>query len=92
MPAKRNDRQRLPWPTDYILSAEDRRYHGTVAPDEPKDLAVFRPEQWFCKVDWHAARSSVAHSLNRKCIPEINAMIGQGPLAHYTGGPEPLFW
>jgi hypothetical protein len=82
----------LPWPTDYILTESDRRYHGTVAPDEPKNLAEYVPEQWDCKVDWHAARSSVAHSLNRRSIPEINAMIGQGPLAHYTGGPEPLPW
>ena len=59
--------------------------------DQPKNLAEYIPEEWDCKSDWHAARSSVAHSLNRKCIPEINAVIGQGPLAHYTGGPEPAW-
>jgi hypothetical protein len=89
VPIPRNDRQQLPWPTDHILSEGDRRYHGTVTPDEPKNLAEFIPEQWAYKADWHAARSSVAHSLNRKALPEIEAMIGRGRLARYTGGPEP---
>jgi hypothetical protein len=100
MPVKRR-RECRPWPTDYILSARDRRYRryfgiGTaefpyplVSPDEPKNLAQYLPEQWPCKCDWHAARSTVAQSLGRQCLPEISAMIGQGPLADYTGGPEP---
>ena len=90
MSIPRSDRERKPWPTDYILSESDRTlYPYVVAPDEPKTLAEYIPGQWDCKVQWHGARSSVAHSLNRKCIPEIEAMIGQGPLAHYTGEPQP---
>jgi hypothetical protein len=92
MPLQRDNRQK-PWPTDYILSESDCRYHGTVAPDEPKNLRVYVPEhlrvyvpeQWAYKADWHAARSTIAHSLGRRCLPEIEAMIGRGPLAHYVG-------
>jgi hypothetical protein len=101
VPIPRDNRQQLPWPTDYILSERDREYFGvgtsaqpcpTASPDEPKNLAVYVPEQWPCKADWHSARSSVAQSLHRPCGPEIAAMIGQGPLAHYTGEPQPLRW
>ena len=86
MPVKRDDRERLPWPTAYVCPGDG------VA----RNLAEFIPEEWpdepSAKMSWHAVRSGVAKSLGRKALPEISAMTGHGPLARYTGGPEPLSW
>ncbi|MGO9154790.1 hypothetical protein [Mycobacterium sp.] len=85
MPAKRNDREQLPWPTRHVCN------DGTM-----RNLAQFIPEEWpderSAKMSWHAVRSGIGKSLGRKALPEISAMTGHGPLAHYTGGPEPLAW
>lgn len=75
----------LPWPTDWVGQTtseqiSNHRQHG------PRNLEVFWPEQWDSKAGWHDARSSVARSLGRRCLPEIQAMTDQGPLASYTGG------
>jgi hypothetical protein len=55
----------LPWPTAYVC--ED----GVV-----RNLAEYVPAQWCWKGDWHRERSSIAHSLGRKALPEISAMTG----------------
>jgi hypothetical protein len=52
----------------------------------PLHLEYYVPDQWDCKASWHAARSSVAHLLGRRCLPEIRAMVGLGDLANYVGG------
>jgi hypothetical protein len=44
-------------------------------PRLPKDLQVFRPEQWpYGMCQWYDARASVARSLNRPVLPEIQAL------------------
>jgi hypothetical protein len=73
MARKYTDGGELPWPRAYV-------YRG-----RPRDLEIYRPEEWTDGEDWHAARSSVAHSLGRKCLPEIQAMVGEGPLRGYRG-------
>lgn len=57
-------------------------------PRTPVDLECYRPDQWPVggKQFWHATRSTWARSLGRKCLPEVQAMSGHGPLADYCGG------
>ena len=43
-------------------------------PRVPKDLAVYRPDQFVDVQAWHAARAAVARSLNRSALPEIRGM------------------
>jgi hypothetical protein len=62
----------LPWPTAHLCG------DGKV-----RNLAEYVPGQWYWKGDWHAERSSIAHSLARKALPEISAMTG-------SDGPQPL--
>ena len=71
MPIPRNQQQ-LPWPTAHLCS------DGVV-----RDLETFRFEQWpdkfnqrCAEIAWHGERSSIAHSLGRKSLPEISAMTG----------------
>jgi hypothetical protein len=42
-------------------------------PTAPKDLAVYRPDQWSRKRDWYRARGRVGPSLGRR-LPSIIAM------------------
>ena len=45
-------------------------------PTKPKNLAVYVASEWSCGHVWRSARSAVAHSLGRRCLPEICAMTG----------------
>jgi hypothetical protein len=43
-------------------------------PRVPKDLAVYRRDQFPDVQRWHQARAQVARSLNRLALPEIRGM------------------
>lgn len=71
MPIPRDNREQLPWPTEHRCS------DGVV-----RNLAEYVAEEWtgcedypeLDRICWRGERSSIAHSLGRRSLPEIRAM------------------
>jgi hypothetical protein len=65
----------LPWPRRWRYGPESK----------PRNLDAYVAADWYNKAAWHSARSSVAQSLNRSALVQVQQMGVQENMRHTPG-------